>query len=357
MGRTKKAKPRRQPRRGRATVSVPREEVDLARLQDILSRVEGSGALDEESYETLRGAVDTLVFVTQQLERKNITVNYLRNLLFGSSSEKSKDVLPDGEAPAEGEAAQSTTVGASSSSTGGERPPKKKGHGRNGVKDYPGAERVPVPHPTLQPGACCPECGRGGVYQLKEPSRLVRVRGMAPLVAQVYEAERLRCTGCQAVFTAPPPDGIGDEKYDASATAMVGMLRYGTGMPFNRLEKLQESMGMPVPASTQWDLVRAAADKLQPVLEELVDVAGAEQGDPQRRHLHAGHSADERRDKAKGGRRLRGADRHVHDGHRGGRSRRQEGRAVHDRHQARRREHGARAGAAPRRARAHYPDG
>ena len=31
------------------------------------------------------------------------------------------------------------------------------------------------------------------------------------------------------------------------------------GVPFNRLEQLQEGMGIPLPASTQWDIVEKTA--------------------------------------------------------------------------------------------------
>ena len=71
---------------------------------------------------------------------------------------------------------------------------------------------------------------------------------MAPLQATVYECDRLRCNLCGEVFTAAAPPGVGEQKYDESAAAMVAMLRYGTGLPFNRLEKLQGAMGIPLPA-------------------------------------------------------------------------------------------------------------
>jgi hypothetical protein len=234
----------------------------LAELESILARTR-LGALDEESFATLRGAVDTLAIVTAELEKKNASIRYLRSLLFGGSSEKSKDVLA-------GHASKKESATTSSSPPARE---KKKGHGRNGADAYPRAEKVLVPHPEITHGQRCKLCERGRIYRMKKPSRLVRVRGMAPLMATVYECDQLRCNGCQQVFTAPPPDGVGDEKYDASATAMVGILRYGTGMPFNRLEQLQNAMGMPVPAATQWDLVKAGAEKLAAVFDELVDQA------------------------------------------------------------------------------------
>jgi hypothetical protein len=40
---------------------------------------------------------------------------------------------------------------------------------------------------------------------------------------------------------------------------MVAILKYGTGMPFKRLEKLEGQMGIPLPAATQWELVAGVA--------------------------------------------------------------------------------------------------
>jgi hypothetical protein len=54
---------------------------------------------------------------------------------------------------------------------------------------------------------------------------------------------------------------VGAKKYDATAGSMIALLKYGTGMPFHRAEKLQESLGIPLPASTQWDMVRDQAKR------------------------------------------------------------------------------------------------
>jgi hypothetical protein len=48
-------------------------------------------------------------------------------------------------------------------------------------------------------------------------------------------------------------------------------------MPFNRNETLQGSLGVPLPASTQWDIVDAQAERAEPVFAELVQQAA--QGD------------------------------------------------------------------------------
>jgi len=50
----------------------------------------------------------------------------------------------------------------------------------------------------------------------------------------------------------------------------VPLLKYGSGFPFNRLEKLQESLGIPLPASTQWEMTEASANKVYPAYDELI---------------------------------------------------------------------------------------
>jgi transposase len=144
------------------------------------------------------------------------------------------------------------------------------GHGRNRAAAFTGADRVWIAHRTLHSGDSCPGCREGRVYRQKEPATLVRIVGQAPLQATVYEMERLRCNACGEVFTAAEPESAGGDKYDVTAVAMIALLKYGTGLPFKRLEKLEVQLGMPLPAATQWELVEAAARRMRAVLDELI---------------------------------------------------------------------------------------
>ncbi len=148
--------------------------------------------------------------------------------------------------------------------------PAPDGHGRNGAAAFTGAHRVAVAHATLHSGDRCPECCRGKVYRQTEPATLIRFVGHAPLEATVFEMERLRCNACGEIFTAEEPESAGADKYDETAVAMIALLKYGTGVPFQRLERLQEHLGMPLPGATQWDLMAAAWKLLWPVLGELI---------------------------------------------------------------------------------------
>jgi len=162
----------------------------------------------------------------------------------------------------------------SSAATEPPKPTVPTGHGRNAASAFTGAEKVSVQHADLRPGDPCPECREGKVYRQKEPKTLIRIVGQAPLKATVFEMERLRCNACCQMFTAEEPPNVGTEKYDTTAVAMIALLKYGTGVPFNRMKRLETQLGIPLPAATQWELMEPAAGSLEPVLDELIRQAG-----------------------------------------------------------------------------------
>jgi len=106
---------------------------------------------------------------------------------------------------------------------------------------------------------------------------LVRITGQPPLSAKIYQLQKLRCHLCGEVFTAATPAEAGEQKYDARSGSMIGLLKYGSGLPFNRVEGLQGHLEIPLPASTQWDIVKVVAANLRPVFTELIRQAA--QGD------------------------------------------------------------------------------
>lgn len=144
-----------------------------------------------------------------------------------------------------------------------------EGHGRNSAGAYTGARKVVI-KAKLSAGDACPECTQGRVYKQRKPKTVVRVVGRAPVEAAVYEMERLRCNACGQVFTAEQPEGIAPDKYDATAIAIIAQLKYGTGVPFTRLERIEAQMGIPLPAATQWGLVQQGATWLQPAWAQLI---------------------------------------------------------------------------------------
>ncbi len=252
-----------------------RVELDL----DELKRIVAKDTLSAADREKLLCAVETLAFVTQALENKSISLGRMRKMLFGASTEKMSQVCVQSE-PAASDASTSadTENEALANSAAGETrseeqaKPKRKGHGRNGADRYRGAQHIPVHH-ALCPGDGCPLCHAGKVYPMAVPRKLVRLTGQAPIIAKVWELERLRCNACGEVFTAQAPDDVGPDKYDASASAMVAIAKYGTGLPFYRLAGLEQGMGIPLPPATQWQVVTARITAPQAVHGELIRIA------------------------------------------------------------------------------------
>ncbi len=249
-------------------------ELPMDELESILQRAQAA-ALDEKDCAKIKAVFESYSYLTELVEDKGTTIARLRKLLFGSSSEKTSDVIED-------EGASSPSAEDRDGSTPKANPEQKpaaqrKGHGRNGADDYEGAEKIPVPHGSLQSGDACPDCQKGKVYEVAQPGVLVRITGQAPVQATVYELQKLRCNLCGKVFTAKPPEGVSEEKYDAASISMIAILKYGSGLPFNRLEGLQESLGIPLSASTQWDIVHPAAKQIVPAYHTLIRQAA--QGD------------------------------------------------------------------------------
>jgi hypothetical protein len=101
----------------------------------------------------------------------------------------------------------------------------------------------------------------------------MRISAQPPISAVIHELERLRCDLCGKTYTAATPQEAGLERYDPQVGVLLSLLRYGSGMPFYRLERLQRSLGVPLPASTQWELVEAVAQAAQPVFNHLIFLA------------------------------------------------------------------------------------
>jgi transposase len=220
---------------------VPRRRIDV-NVEELDRIIDGgkSAPLSESDSEKLKSALHALA----------------ERLLPRTKTEKISSVFDDRNSAAPEEDGQPA-----------DPPP---GHGRNGADAYRGAEKMEIAHAQLAHGDRCPDCARGNVYTQKEPKALVRIVGQAPLAATVYELERLRCNACGQIFTAEEPDGVGPEKYDETAAAMIAQLKYGSGVPFHRLERMEELLGIPLPAATQWELVEETAEVIRPAQEELI---------------------------------------------------------------------------------------
>ncbi|HLQ78573.1 MAG TPA: IS66 family transposase, partial [Terriglobia bacterium] len=242
----------------------PVSEWTMDELKEILTRVRM--ALGEEDYQVMNAVVETLSYLTHLAKDQQAAEIY--RILGSSKSEKTRKILrvlqmesatdsdaaeDPGQSETSPETSEPTSAPDGQPHTAGNKK-KVKGHGRNGADDYKGARQIRVSLESMMPGDRC-LCGKGNLYETDD-SPLVRIVGQAPIQADVYRLQRLRCNTCGDVFTAEAPEGVGSEKYDETSTAMVALMKYGSGFPFHRLERLEANLGIPLPASTQWEMVR-----------------------------------------------------------------------------------------------------
>jgi transposase len=251
----------------RPAATLPPLDLTMEDLTALLARLRPTVGDDE--YQILEALVETYGYLTARLDDQTLTIEDLGQLLGRRTTEKTRRVLKGarGQTPAPPAPGPDSHAGSDAPAAG---------HGRNGAAAYAGARQVVVSYGALHAGDPCPQCGKGKVY-VAAPRRLVRIVGQAPLVATVYALEKLRCNLCGERFVADPPVGVGPEKYDASAASMIALLKYGNGMPFHRLAALQANLEIPVPASTQWEILAETATVLQPTFDELI--AQAAQGE------------------------------------------------------------------------------
>ncbi len=231
--------------------------------------------------------IRTYFWLVFALQETRITVKRLRGLLFGQYL-KPSPAPEDSSTPSVGGGDEMTAGAVLEADIGdgdvpaGEAPPAtlqtsevvkpKGGHragtGRLGADAYVGAERIECRHEELAAGQRCPVCGQGTLYNLP-PGVEIRIDGHALLSAMRYELQKLRCSACGQIFTAPLPHEAGVEKYSARARAVLVVGRYYLGLPFYRLEGYQAMLGVPMPDSTQWDQIERVGDCGYVVFEYL----------------------------------------------------------------------------------------
>ena len=221
-----------------------------------LTRMRAGVSADD--FRIIEGMSHVLPQIVAAIEQARMTMRKLRHLVFGAKTEKTDQVCPPVAPP--------TLIPPVPK-------PKRQGHGRIKSTDYTGARWVDVPHPALTPSCRCPLCAKGSVRTQKTKAIVLRIEGSPPIAATGYRMERLRCDTCGEVFTAPVPAEAGQEKYAPSVGVTIAQLRYGTGVTHYRLARLQRDLGVPLPESTQWELVAALAEVVQLVFPPLVTLA------------------------------------------------------------------------------------
>jgi len=221
------------------------EVIDLSmeQVSDLIQSVKSCNLTDEQQ-KIILVLIEQIVDIKRTSEERKAALNRAKRLL-GSSTEKDK---------------KDTSETKSSK--------KKKGHGRNGVDQHKISHTFDHEH-ELNAGTLCDLCGKGKLVNMA-PKQIIRLIGQPAIIAELHRPERLRCSGCGAIHTAKLPEEVGDEKNTASANALVAVYRYGMGLPNYRLAAMQKAIGVPLPASTQYEMSEILWTKIVPIYKELL---------------------------------------------------------------------------------------
>ena len=183
-----------------------------AEIEHLIEQVQQTN-LDPNAKEKIARLLRTVIFLINLLQRKNLSIRKLREMVFGPRTEKRKDQSTDsadtpeareGEAPDAARSDGPKVIERDSNQRAGQA--LKRGHGRRAAAAYPGARRVKCQSAQYRAGDRCPDrlC-QGRLYDLEEPTMLLQFTGQPLIAATQFEREVLRCWSCQERYTAPLP--------------------------------------------------------------------------------------------------------------------------------------------------------
>ena len=254
------------------TINLTIDEVDS--LQD---RIESS-SLDASDKKIISAILNLNFWLQNKLQQATLSILRLKKI-FGLPTEKNKknksDNNPDNSVNNNSENSESTAENFSEKENSLDRntqenttniinikKPKinpNENHGRYAANDYIGCERIFINHAELTSGSNCPNCEsdfQNGKLYNDAPKTIVLLHGRPIIDGEVYVCEKLRCTSCGERYNAKIPENIINKtKYDETCSSTLAIMHYYAGLPFKRLEVLQQIQGIPLADATQWDLI------------------------------------------------------------------------------------------------------
>jgi transposase len=242
-------------------------KTDSAEIEILIERLKHN-KLEQRDVELIERLLRTVLVLVNLLQRKNMSIKRLRDLIFGRRTEKRKtgSVSQPEDKPEEGAGADPGAEREASEKSQRQRQALAQGHGRRATAQYRGAKKVECRHEQYQAGAKCPETACSGrLYDMRRPNLFIQFRGQPILEGVIFEREVLRCSACQERYVASLPEGVSEIRYEASADVAIVLAKYGAKLPFYRLAQMQESCGVPVSESVMFERSEQVADRALPV--------------------------------------------------------------------------------------------
>jgi transposase len=244
------------------------QKTNAREIEGLIERLKGS-QLKPGDAELIERLLRTVIMLLDLLERKNLSIKKLKAMIFGPRTERgqARSLAEEEKSESHPRTEEETQRGTERSESPeiGEKA-LRTGHGRRAASDYHGAQVVSCRHENLKAGGRCPdpEC-QGRLYDRREPRQWMQFVGRPMIEATRYEREVLRCAICLEQHVAPLPEGIAEERYDATCDATIALMKYGAGLPWYRQARMLEGGGIPLSESVRWERCEAVADACLPV--------------------------------------------------------------------------------------------
>lgn len=236
------------------------EKLTEEELEELYQRIELRKITTEDA-ELIKNSIKFSLWIQKKFQEAGITLAKLKKMLFGSKNEKTdKRDDKDDENDKDDQSGNKKSVKSS-------KVKKAKGHGKIGHEEYKNTRQETIKHEFYKTGDKCP-LGCGGKLYNIDPGVIIRIYGQSEADVVKYEVEKLRCSSCMKVFSAST-EQIGNKKYDEEFKAIIATRKYFAGMPLYRQEQYFQMQGVPLPDSTQWDLVEEVGDVVYPIFLHL----------------------------------------------------------------------------------------
>jgi transposase len=241
-----------------------------------------SSDLSSVNKEFAISCIKLAVWLPKALLEKRIKLSNLRKLIFGFGGKNKKKPKQEGDAKESNEQKNENDNSVENSneqndssnneaSSSVDTQPKIKGHGRLSHSAYTNTIDHQLSIADFKASDLCPENCGGKLYCF-EPGIIVRVKGQNIAAVHKYWIQKLRCALCGHIISADISSHVGNEKYDNAFKAILALQKYYVAIPFFRQAFFQSLLGVPLPASTQWQLIEevgSSALLVFPTLERM----------------------------------------------------------------------------------------
>ena len=103
-----------------------------------------------------------------------------------------------------------------------------------------------------------------------EPGVVIKLVGNPIISGEKFIINKLRCNLCNKVYVPEKYHELKQmPKYAASCAVAIAINKYQLGSAFTRIDKFQDMLGIPLPKSTQWDLVNDLGFNVESVFGAL----------------------------------------------------------------------------------------